>query len=86
MTVYVLWHGGASYSPGYVDDDTIEMPSIRAAVELCEDRYDNRDGTTPGVDESSGASVWLEDPRGTVDPYPDRLIVRGRRGGWRVQS
>ncbi len=84
MTVYVLWHGGYSYAPGYVDDDVEVLDSMAAARELCDSRYWNRDGYTPAVDESSGMSVWFEDPRGTDDPYPDRLIVRGPRGGWRV--
>ena len=84
MTVYVLWHGGHSYAPGYVDDDVEELDSLSAAREVCQSRYENRGGTTPGVDDSSGMSVWFEDPRGTDDPCPDRLIVRGRRGGWRI--
>jgi hypothetical protein len=84
MTVYVLWNGGASYAPGYVGDDAYPMSSIRAAVEMCADRYDNRDGTTPAVSDDSSAWVWLTDPRGTVDPYPDRIITRGPRGAWKV--
>lgn len=83
MIVWALWHGGHSYaSPDMSHLETFE--SQTAAVEACRDRYDNVDGRTPAVDESSGMTVWLADPSDSDDPYPDRLIVRSDRGRWMV--
>jgi hypothetical protein len=86
MKVFALWHGGNSYSEPYVADDTEEFESISEAKEECARRFNNHDGSTPAVDESSGMTLYFADPRDESDPIPDRLIVMGKRGGWRVQS
>lgn len=78
MTVYVVWHGGHSYAPGTIATDLERFDTLGDAVEACESRYVNADGSTPAVDETSGMSVWRSDPSGEIDPYPDDLIVRGR--------
>ena len=72
--VFILWHGGASYAPGYVADHTEVLP-VADVVSIMLDRYFNRDGSTPCVDESSEAHVWFSDPRELADPYPDALVV-----------
>lgn len=94
--VLMLWHGGPSYSVGSVPDDVESFDSIRAAVAACDDRYHNRDGSTPCVEydnESHRTAAWLwfgyesaAELAETHDPYPDRVISRGPRGGWRVTS
>jgi hypothetical protein len=78
--VWILWHGGARYSPGYVDDDAEPFPSLAAARDEIQARYFNRDGRTPCV-EGDSAHVWFRDPRGERDPYPDLVMERGPRGG-----
>jgi hypothetical protein len=83
MKVYGVWHGGHSYRPGTVEDDTEEFDSMSDAKEVCESRYKNWHGDTPAVDETSGMALYFEDPRETHDPIPDRLIAMGKRGGWR---
>jgi hypothetical protein len=96
-TVYALWHGGSSYSQGELDQDLEVFDSITAAKAEFETRYrsgryntftyadgrSNRDDT-PAVDESASMFVYLADPRGDSDPYPDRLIEIGPRGGVKV--
>lgn len=83
MIVYGQWHGGGSYAAPYVEH-TERFESQTAAVDACRDWYDNRDGSTPCVDESSGMALFLTDPRETGEEYPDRLIIRTDRGAWRV--
>ena len=80
---FVQWHGGHSYAPPTASD-TEEVASLQVALDLCRSRYENTDGSTPAVDESSGMAVFVEDPRETGDEYPDRLIVRSDRGRWMV--
>jgi hypothetical protein len=75
---WMLWHGGASYSPGYVDDDTEAFPSLAAAKREVNSRASG-DPFYPGVSGDS-AWVWFYDPRGELDPYPDLILERGPRG------
>lgn len=71
--IYAAWHGGASYSATYADDrETFE--DMAEALDAFEDRYHNVDGSTPAVDKSASMTIWLYDPRGVFDPYPDSLI------------
>jgi len=83
MRVTMLWYGGTSYAAPS-NEHAESFPSLRAAVRACRDREDNRDGRTPCVeynrDDSTAAWVFF----GPVGDYPDRLIERGPRGGYRV--
>jgi len=81
MQVWALWHGGASYAVGTVDRDCEEFDSLRAAKRVLEARADF-DPHYPCVDESS-MLIWFSDPRGVQDPYPDRELTIGPRGGVR---
>lgn len=83
MTVYMTWHGGHSYAVPYASDRE-ELASVAAARELFESRYYNRDGTTPAVDDTATAWLFFTDPADTDDPYPDRIVEIGPRGGIRV--
>jgi hypothetical protein len=73
-TVWMLWHGGHSYAPGYVDDHTETLASDDVVWTMLE-RFYNRDGSTPCVDETSEAHVFFRDPRGESDPYPDARVL-----------
>lgn len=91
MSVFLAWYGGPSYRASSWTDDVEELPSIAAAVDLCRNRYANVDGRTPCVeyDEWNGRTaglVFLYDPRAddVRDPYPDREITIGPRGGFKV--
>lgn len=81
--MWINWHGGANYSDGYAAD-MIEVSSLREAIEICDSRYRNQDGSTPCVDESSGASVYLDSERPEETDNPDRLIIRTARGKWKA--
>jgi len=98
--IYGLWHGGASYSPGELAADLETFPSLRAATCALESRrvhgyhvpqaFIRPDGSTdhaltPCADTDSHITVWLADPRGSDDPYPDRVVAYGPRCGIRVQ-
>lgn len=72
VTVFVLWYGGSSYATPYADQ--AEQWQWADAVSECLDRFHNRDGSTPCVDESSEAQVFYADPRDSSDPYPDELV------------
>lgn len=78
--VWFLWHGGGNYAVGSVPADLETADSVADVLEVCEDRYHNRDGRTPCVDVSSCAHVFYADPSGSDDPYPD-LTVEMSDGG-----
>ncbi len=94
MEVYALWHGGASYAHS-TDQDVEKFPSIGAAVTALDDRHRlgysfrqsfnfvNREPEhryCPGVEDDSEMSIFLEDPTGYPDAYPDRLVRFGPHG------
>lgn len=81
--VWAAWHGGPNYSPTPTDEAE-PFPSLAAVRAMMTDRADNRDGTTPCVTDDE-VTVWFYDPREEADPYPDRLLTRGPRGGIRVE-
>lgn len=89
MTVYALWHGGGSYALGEISDSLETFPTLGCARDACASRWGTgsrwrqlfkyADGRqdyvfTPVVDETSGMHVWMSDPRGDSDPYPDHVI------------
>ncbi len=99
MEVYALWYGGASYAHS-TDDDLEKFPSIGAAVTALDDRHRlgysfrqsfnfvNREpesSYTPCVEDDSEIWLFLEDPTGDVDLYPDRIVRFGPRGGTIVE-
>ena len=83
MKVWMLWHGGHSYAvPERKDAE--ELPSIKAAMELFQDRYDNFNvyPETPCVDLSATGWLFFADPRlHDEDLYPDRILEFGPRRG-----
>lgn len=82
-TVWFLWFGGGgNYAPGYVETDVETTTSLDEVRRICRNRYNNVDGSTPCVGDDSQAWVWFSDPRDMADPYPDRIVTRGPRGGW----
>jgi hypothetical protein len=92
MKVWMLWHGGASYAHGSIEENIEEFDSIKQAVDSFDRRADIWNTYYPCVSrepaENGGQSAWLffYDPRieGAGDPYPDRVIEYGPRGGLHV--
>jgi hypothetical protein len=82
VKVWALWHGGTNYSLGYVDDDIEVFDSLQAAKDTLYNREECSDPYYPCVEESS-MYVYFSDPRGLADPYPDRILIIGSRGGIR---
>jgi len=92
MKVWMLWHGGAGYARGYIDDDTEAFDSLKAAKHSFDSRADNWNTYYPCVDripaEDGGPSAWIffADPSEYMgsDAYPDRILEYGPRGGLHV--
>ena len=85
MKVWGMWHGGSSYAVGSVDEDTEEFSSLQAAKDALYDREKRFDPYYPCVEDSE-MQVFFSDPRGNSDPYPDRILTIGPRGGVRAES
>ena len=100
MKVYGIWHGGASYSPGGIEDIE-EFDSIQHAKDVLDSRYRNGHGwlqqfrylnrswpvvsvLTPAVEQDSEIWLWPEVPDG--DLYPWRIVKFGPRGGVVVEE
>ena len=81
MRVWALWHGGANYAVGSIDTDLEEFVTLEECKYALDGRRMNDSGQTPGVGFDSLFHVWFADPRDSVDPYPDRIIRFGTRGG-----
>lgn len=92
MKVWMLWHGGSGYAHGYVDDDTEYFASLYEAKHLFDSRANSWNTYYPCVDripaEDGGPSayIYFSDPRDDIegDPYPDRILEYGPRGGLHV--
>lgn len=70
------------YGASYVDDHTIEYDTLSEAREsfrrTCDyERY--------GDPQEHTAWIFFYDPRKTPDPYPDRIMTCGPRGGIRTE-
>lgn len=99
MRVWMLWHGGSSYSVGEIGgkhDSLEEFDSLKSAKDAFEARaafhpfYPCVSDDEPA---DGGPSAWLffADPRGdhpedvVGDAYPDRILNFGPRGGLRCE-
>ena len=81
MKVYVLWHGGSNYACPDVRRDIEEFSSLKSAKDSLQARADF-DPYYPCVDsEACEMHIFLTDPRGTDQEYPDRVLRLGPRGG-----
>jgi hypothetical protein len=89
MECWMLWHGGSSYAHGYIPEDLEHFKSLTEAVSAFDRRADSWETFYPCVErtepEEGGPSAWifLAEPDG--DPYPDRIIEFGPRGGIHVE-
>lgn len=83
--VWVTWHGGPSYSVPEIPRDVETFASLADAKDMHWRRQDG-DPYYPCVTESE-TWVYFYDPTGddVRDPYPDRIITMGPRGGVRVE-
>lgn len=89
----MMWFGGASYAHGYIDDD-LEGPfnTLKEAIVEFDSRADSWRTYYPSVErdtpENGGqsADIFFYDPRveGSGEPYPDRRLEYGPRGGLHV--
>ena len=82
MKVWALWHGGSSYAVPSIPDDLEEFTSIGAARETFWSRAD-WDPQYPCV-ENSSMVLYFHNPTEDQDPYPDREVTMGPRGGVQV--
>jgi hypothetical protein len=91
MKVWMQWWGGYNYGHGEIDESE-QFDSMKAAADEFWRRYEfgdfhrNSEGFfCPGVGRESEMRVYFSDPAEMRDPYPDRLITFGPRGGVRVE-
>lgn len=90
MECWMLWHGGSSYAAPEIPRDLEHFDSLRAARDAFW-RYGDQDPYRPCVIEDTpemgGAEGWifLYDPSEVADPYPDRILNYGPRGGVRLE-
>lgn len=87
MKCAILWHGGSNYSVPDVRKDVEYCDSLKDAIHLHQNRCDF-DPYFPCVDDlAAETQVFFgyspEDPLTAEhgDPYPDRVIRNGPRGG-----
>jgi hypothetical protein len=83
MKVYALWFGGSSYAYPTVKDDLEEFASIASAKRVFYSRSDH-DPYYPCVEDTCEMFLFFDRPPET-DPYPDRILTLGPRGGVRVE-
>lgn len=97
--LYALWHGGNGFSRGDLERDLETFPNRAALKAAFLSRRENgswqpqdvhyADGRTesvimPDVSDDAEAHVFLSDPRGSDDPYPDFIVSFGPRGGVKI--
>ena len=90
---WLLWHGGSSYELGTYEEDVEHFDSIRALVDSFERRLWDPyyPCVTSDIQENGGQSGWVffsdpnDEANGPGDPYPDRIICHGPRGGVRLE-
>ncbi len=96
MTVYGLWHGGASYAPSGLEHLERFGSIAEAKRELGEREgsrgphhfdFVNREPEATETPCVEGSSMWLffALPEGP-DPYPDRILTIGPREGVRMEN
>ena len=85
MTVWGLWDGGHSYRVSEFGDAE-PFDSIQHAVRVFRARLDGCDYAYPAVDASSTMRLFLGGHPDTYrDPYPDRVLTVGPRGGVNIE-
>jgi hypothetical protein len=89
--VWMLWHGGASYAAPDVSkrEDCEAFDSLREALaDFCArpgSRYYSAVERRPAGDGGPSAHIFFADPFGRRDPYPDRVLFFGPKGGLRME-
>lgn len=84
MKVWAAWHGGPSYAAPYIPEDLETFDSLKAAANETWRRQETSDPYYPVVEDSE-MWVYFRDPTNERDPYPDRIITIGPRGGIRIE-
>jgi hypothetical protein len=80
MKVWMQWWGGYNYGHGEIDESEV-FDSLKAARDEFWRRFNRFDSYYPCVGEESEARIYFSDPAEMRDPYPDRLMRFGPRGG-----
>lgn len=82
--VYGMFHD-PSYSPP-MPDDAEEFSSMAHARRTFADRSGGRDRQFPAVSSEAEMHLFVgSHPKDMRDPYPDRIVKKGKRGGTRVE-
>lgn len=88
MQCWMLWHGGSSYAHGYIPEDLEHFGGLTEAIRSFDARADSSNTYYPCVErepaEDGGQSAWIFFAEPGGDPYPDRILEYGPRGGLRV--
>ena len=85
MKTWMHWHGGSSYAFGTVAENAEAFDTLADAIAAFEHRYNGGDSYYRCADETASAHLYFADPATLHEPYPDRLITIGPRGGVRVE-
>ena len=72
--IYALWDGGGSYACPNILTDIEEFPSIEHAKGAFWRRYRGGDRFYPCVDRECQMQIFLANPAGDRDPYPDFIL------------
>lgn len=89
--VYGMWYGGRGNYATPSTEDAEQFNSISHAKQVFNARYQGRDPIsgqhTPLVGDDAEMHIFHggQHPNEMNDPYPDRIIRRGKRGGTRVE-
>lgn len=87
MKVYGLFCGNSgSWGPPSIPEDLEAFDSIKEAKDALWRRVDGYEREFPCVDERAEMQLFFEKPDDNRDPYPDRIVYVGPRGGIHVVS
>ena len=86
MKCWAMWFGGVNYAH---PERSERFDSLGEAVAVFGARLDGHDPVeglaTPCVESPEMLVYFGQAPEGQVDPYPDRLVRLGPKGGVKVE-
>jgi hypothetical protein len=94
MQIWIVWHGGSWYPLAEIATDVEHFDSLKAAIASFNGCAESWNTYYPCVErepaDGGGPSAWIffcnptDESHGPGDPYPDRILEYGPRGGLRV--
>lgn len=84
MKVWTLWYGGSCYAAPDPSKDAETFESMKDAIVEFNRRFSNP--YFPCVAQDAEMQVFFSDPAESRDPYPEKVLKRGIRGGVVVES